>query len=162
MQAIRELTVPIPSREVQDSLVSNIETHFSRLDAAVASLQRAKELEQQKRIETNNSRMLSEAVAPAVATKPPAAVVLAAALLFGACAGLGIAYLLEWLPSSRLLPQLPKPLTRLTQIFCSHALICTAVMPIASKVGKVPSPNASISEAPFNGSAVAIAATSTL
>lgn len=76
-----------------------------------ASLQRAKELEQQKRIETNNSRMLSEAVAPAVATKPPAAVVLAAALLFGACAGLGIAYLLEWLPSSRLLPELPKPLT---------------------------------------------------
>lgn len=76
-----------------------------------ASLQRAKELEQQKRIETNNSRMLSEAVAPAVATKPPAAIVLAAALLFGACAGLGIAYLLEWLPTSRLLPELPKPLT---------------------------------------------------
>ncbi len=76
-----------------------------------ASLQRAKELEQQKRIETNNSRMLSEAVAPAVATKPPAAVVLAAALLFGACAGLGIAYLLEWLPASKLLPELPKPLT---------------------------------------------------
>ncbi|WP_186418445.1 GumC family protein [Bosea sp. CS1GBMeth4] len=76
-----------------------------------ASLQRAKELEQQKRIETNNSRMLSEAVAPAVASKPPASLVLAAALLFGACAGLGIAYLLEWLPRSRLLPDAPKPLT---------------------------------------------------
>jgi len=76
-----------------------------------ASLQRAKELEQQKRIETNNSRMLSEAVPPALATKPPTVVVLAAALLFGACAGLGIAYLLEWLPTSRLLPDLPKPLT---------------------------------------------------
>ncbi len=63
-----------------------------------ASLQRAKELEQQKRIETNNSRMLSEAVAPAVATKVPAALVLAAAALFGSCAGLGIAYLLEWMP----------------------------------------------------------------
>uniref|UniRef100_A0A9E8A0W8 GumC family protein n=1 Tax=Bosea sp. NBC_00436 TaxID=2969620 RepID=A0A9E8A0W8_9HYPH len=63
-----------------------------------SSLQRAKELEQQKRIETNNSRMLSEAVAPAVATKVPAALVLAAAALFGSCAGLGIAYLLEWMP----------------------------------------------------------------
>ncbi|WP_293795392.1 GumC family protein [uncultured Bosea sp.] len=63
-----------------------------------ASLQRAKELEQQKRIETNNSRMLSEAVAPSVASKVPAALVLAAAALFGSCAGLGIAYLLEWMP----------------------------------------------------------------
>ena len=70
-----------------------------------ASLQRAKELEQQKRIETNNSRMLSEAVAPAQPTKPPAPVVLAAALLFGACAGLGLAYLLAWLPSSPLTPE---------------------------------------------------------
>ncbi|MGX1789629.1 GumC family protein [Bosea sp. NPDC055332] len=76
-----------------------------------ASLQRAKELEQQKRIETNNSRMLSEAVAPATPTKPPAPLVLAAALLFGACAGLGIAYLIEWLPSSRIMPERLKPLT---------------------------------------------------
>lgn len=76
-----------------------------------ASLQRAKELEQQKRIETNNSRMLSEAVAPATPTKPPAPLVLAAALMFGACAGLGIAYLLEWLPKSRIIPQRLKPLT---------------------------------------------------
>ncbi len=76
-----------------------------------ASLQRAKELEQQKRIETNNSRMLSEAVAPATPTKPPAPLVLAAALMFGACAGLGLAYLLEWLPKSRILPERLKPLT---------------------------------------------------
>lgn len=76
-----------------------------------ASLQRAKELEQQKRIETNNSRMLSEAVAPAVASQPPALLVMAAALLFGSCAGLGLAYLIEWLPTSRLLPDLPKRLT---------------------------------------------------
>jgi uncharacterized protein involved in exopolysaccharide biosynthesis len=76
-----------------------------------ASLQRAKELEQQKRIETNNSRMLSEAVAPANPTKPPAPLVLAAALLFGACAGLGLAYLLEWLPTSRIVPERLKPLT---------------------------------------------------
>jgi hypothetical protein len=79
-----------------------------------ASLQRAKELEQQKRIETNNSRMLSEAVAPAQPTKPPAPLVLAAALLFGACAGLGLAYLLEWLPSSRIIPERLKPLAPLT------------------------------------------------
>jgi len=76
-----------------------------------ASLQRAKELEQQKRIETNNSRMLSEAVAPATPTKPPALLVLAAALMFGACAGLGIAYLLEWLPTSPIMPERLKPLT---------------------------------------------------
>lgn len=87
-----------------------------------ASLQRAKELEQQKRIETNNSRMLSEAVAPAVATKPPAAIVLAAALLFGACAGLGIAYLLEWLPSSRIVPERLKPSAALTPEAAGRAI----------------------------------------
>lgn len=54
-----------------------------------ASLQRAKELEQQKRIETNNSRMLSEAVAPAVASKPPASLVLAAALSSAPAPGWG-------------------------------------------------------------------------
>ena len=74
-----------------------------------ASLQRAKELDQQKKIETNNSRMLSEAVPPVVASKPPLALVLGAALLFGACLGLGLAYLLELLPSDRrLLPPLPR------------------------------------------------------
>lgn len=87
-----------------------------------ASLQRAKELEQQKRIETNNSRMLSEAVAPATPTKPPAPLVLAAALLFGACAGLGIAYLLEWLPSSRIMPERLKPLAPLTPEAAGQAI----------------------------------------
>lgn len=75
-----------------------------------ASLQRAKELDQQKKIETNNSRLLSEAVAPTFASKPPLALVLGAALMFGACAGLGIAYLLELLPADRkLLPIRPTP-----------------------------------------------------
>ncbi len=87
-----------------------------------ASLQRAKELEQQKRIETNNSRMLSEAVAPATPTKPPAPLVLAAALLFGACAGLGTAYLLEWLPSSRIMPERLKPLAPLTPEAAGQAI----------------------------------------
>ena len=42
MGAIRELPIPVPARAVQDSTVAAIETHFSRLDAAVASLKRAK------------------------------------------------------------------------------------------------------------------------
>lgn len=42
MGAIRELAVPVPPRDVQDQTVSAIETHLSRLDAAVASLTRAK------------------------------------------------------------------------------------------------------------------------
>lgn len=87
-----------------------------------ASLQRAKELEQQKRIETNNSRMLSEAVAPATPTKPPAPLVLAAALMFGACAGLGLAYLLEWLPSSPIMPERLKPMASLTPEAAGEAI----------------------------------------
>jgi type I restriction enzyme, S subunit len=39
---IEALRVPVPSRPVQHSIVAAIETHFSRLDAAVASLTRAK------------------------------------------------------------------------------------------------------------------------
>lgn len=42
MAAIRDLRVPVPSRTEQDQTVAAIETHFSRLDAAVASLTRAK------------------------------------------------------------------------------------------------------------------------
>lgn len=42
MAAIRELPVPVPPRDVQDQIVATIETHFSRLDATVASLTRAK------------------------------------------------------------------------------------------------------------------------
>lgn len=66
-----------------------------------ASLQRAKELDQQKKIETNNSRLLSEAVPPVTGSTPPLPIVLGAALLFGLCAGLGLAYLLELMPARR-------------------------------------------------------------
>ncbi|SIR07312.1 GumC family protein [Bosea sp. TND4EK4] len=82
-----------------------------------ASLQRAKELDQQKKIETNNSRLLSEAVPPVVSSKPPLALVLGAALLFGACLGLGLAYLLELLPAKGgLLPPLPTLSARLPRL----------------------------------------------
>jgi len=37
-----KIPLPVPSRRVQDELVTAIETHFSRLDAAVASLTRAR------------------------------------------------------------------------------------------------------------------------
>lgn len=42
MGAIRSLLVPVASRVEQDQVVAAIETHFSRLDAAVESLKRAK------------------------------------------------------------------------------------------------------------------------
>lgn len=60
-----------------------------------ASLARAKELEQQGKIETSNSRLISAAAAPLKATQAPAVFVLPAAFLFGACAGLALAYLLD-------------------------------------------------------------------
>lgn len=41
-QTIEALRVPVPDRREQDRIVAAIETHFSRLDAAVASLTRAK------------------------------------------------------------------------------------------------------------------------
>jgi len=64
-----------------------------------ASLARAKELEQQQKITTNNSRLLSKAVPPLKASKPPVVLVLPAAAMFGALAGLAIAYLLELMPT---------------------------------------------------------------
>jgi len=66
-----------------------------------ASLARAKELEQQQKITTNNSRLLSRAVPPLKASKPPVILVLPAAALFGAIAGIAIAYLLELMPKFR-------------------------------------------------------------
>lgn len=42
MAGIRDLPVPVPSRATQDAVVAAIEVEFSRLDAAVASLTRAK------------------------------------------------------------------------------------------------------------------------
>jgi type I restriction enzyme S subunit len=41
-RTVAELPIPVPSEEEQSALVAAIETHFSRLDAAVASLTRAK------------------------------------------------------------------------------------------------------------------------
>lgn len=42
MRGIRELPVPTPPRATQDAVVAAIEAHFSRIDAAVASLHRGK------------------------------------------------------------------------------------------------------------------------
>ncbi|CAN7731249.1 GumC family protein [Bosea sp. LjRoot9] len=103
-----ELTRSQETSGVAEIRLRQLESEAEAIRAVYnASLTRARELDQQKKIETSNSRLLSEAVPPAVASKPPAIIVLAAALLFGACAGLGIAYLLELLPlrTARLLPQ---------------------------------------------------------
>ena len=63
-----------------------------------ASLGRARELEQQGKIETSGSRLLSDAAPPARPSKAPLPVVLAAAALFGACLGLGLGFLLDRMP----------------------------------------------------------------
>ena len=83
---------------------SEAETKLRQLDSEAeairavlnASLNRARELDQQGRIETNNSHVLTQATAPVRPSNPPLIVVLAAAALFGICAGIGIAYLVEW------------------------------------------------------------------
>jgi len=107
-----ELTRSQESSGVAEIRLRQLESEAEAIRAVYnASLTRARELDQQKKIETSNSRLLSEAVAPAVAAKPPAAIVLAAALLFGACAGLGIAYLLELLPAKIPRLSLPSALT---------------------------------------------------
>ena len=62
-----------------------------------SSLARAKELEQQEKIETSNSRLISAASVPAKPTKAPAVIVLPAAAVFGACLGLAIIFLKELL-----------------------------------------------------------------
>jgi succinoglycan biosynthesis transport protein ExoP len=107
-----ELTRSQESSGVAEIRLRQLESEAEAIRAVYnASLTRARELDQQKKIETSNSRLLSEAVAPAVASKPPAIIVLAAALLFGACAGLGIAYLLELLPAKTVRPPSPGALT---------------------------------------------------
>jgi succinoglycan biosynthesis transport protein ExoP len=107
-----ELTRSQESSGVAEIRLRQLESEAEAIRAVYnASLTRARELDQQKKIETSNSRLLSEAVAPATASKPPAAIVLAAALLFGACAGLGIAYLLELLPAKTGRPLSPSALT---------------------------------------------------
>lgn len=76
-----------------------------------ASLARARELEQQGKIQTSNSRLLSEATPPFRPTKPPLPIVLAAAALFGACLGLGLGYLLDRLPPRRRRGRVSKRMT---------------------------------------------------
>ncbi len=92
------------TRDKNDS--SEAETKLRQLESEAqairavfdASLGRARELEQQGKIETSNSRLLSEATPPLRPSKPPLMIVCAAAALFGACLGLGLAYLLERFP----------------------------------------------------------------
>ncbi|WP_020180163.1 GumC family protein [Methylopila sp. M107] len=60
-----------------------------------ASLGRAKELEQQGKIQTSNSRLISAAPVPQKPAKAPATIVLPAALIFGATLGLALAFLLD-------------------------------------------------------------------
>lgn len=62
-----------------------------------ASLGRAKELEQQAKIDTSNSRLISAASVPVRPSKAPAMIVLPAALLFGASLGLALAFLMDLL-----------------------------------------------------------------
>ncbi len=62
-----------------------------------ASLGRAKELEQQQQIQTNNSRLISAASVPLKPSKAPALIVAPAALVFGACLGLALGFLLDLL-----------------------------------------------------------------
>ncbi len=82
---------------------SEAETKLRQLDSEAeairavlnASLNRARELDQQGRIETNNSHVLTQATAPVRPSNPPLPIVLAAAALFGTCVGIGIAYLMD-------------------------------------------------------------------
>lgn len=62
-----------------------------------ASLGRAKELEQQEKIETSNSRLISAASVPLKPSRASPLLVLPAAALFGACLGLAIAFLADLL-----------------------------------------------------------------
>ena len=60
-----------------------------------SSLGRVKELQQQQQFETNNSRVISDALEPVRPFGAPKALVLLAGTLFGAVLGIGLAYLLE-------------------------------------------------------------------
>jgi succinoglycan biosynthesis transport protein ExoP len=75
-----ELTRSQESSGVAEIRLRQLESETEAVRAVYnASLTRARELDQQKKIETSNSRLLSEAVPPAVSSKPPAIIVLAAA-----------------------------------------------------------------------------------
>lgn len=64
-----------------------------------AVLNRTKELDLQQQIQTNNSRVISEAVPPNKAAAPPKAIVLAAGTLFGIAAGIAVAFAIDFLSS---------------------------------------------------------------
>ena len=105
-QAVNNLTkLQARARDLTSTKVasSEAETKLRQLDSEAeairtvlnASLNRARELDQQGRIETNNSHVLTQATAPVRPSNPPLIIVLAAAALFGTCAGIGIAYVME-------------------------------------------------------------------
>ncbi|MBZ9936169.1 GumC family protein [Mesorhizobium sp. BR1-1-16] len=64
-----------------------------------AVLNRTKELDLQQQIQTNNSRVISEAVPPVKASAPPKAIVLAAGTLFGLAVGIALAFAVDFLAS---------------------------------------------------------------
>lgn len=70
-----------------------------------AVLNRTKELDLQQQIQTNNSRVISQAVPPTKTAAPSKVIVLVAGAVFGLVAGIAVAYGVEWLatdPISRL------------------------------------------------------------
>ncbi len=89
---------------VQSQIASNeaeiklrqLESEASAIRAVYdSSLGRVKELQQQQQFETNNSRVISDALEPVRPFGAPKALVLLAGTLFGAMLGIGLAYLLE-------------------------------------------------------------------
>jgi uncharacterized protein involved in exopolysaccharide biosynthesis len=68
------------------------------------STARVKELQQQQQIETNNSRIISDAAIPLRPMGTPKALVLLAGALFGIVLGFALAYLLDWLEGARAKP----------------------------------------------------------
>lgn len=89
---------------VQSQIASNeaeiklrqLESEASAIRAVYdSSLGRVKELQQQQQFDTNNSRVISDALEPVRPFGAPKALVLLAGTLFGAVLGIGLAYLLE-------------------------------------------------------------------
>ena len=89
---------------VQSQIASNeaeiklrqLESEASAIRAVYdSSLSRVKELQQQQQFDTNNSRVISEALEPVKPFGAPKVLVLLAGTLFGAVLGLGLAYLIE-------------------------------------------------------------------
>lgn len=85
-------TAEIRARELQSDADAIQQVYNSVLN-------RSKELDLQQQIQTNNSRVISEAIPPARSSAPPKAIVLAAGCLFGLALGIALAYALELLTS---------------------------------------------------------------